>query len=101
MVLRQALEQVRIRDAQALERIRRPAPASETGDFADNVEAWIRGDNSRKVAILDFLSTHGRIDETPAHCEEASREFGVCHVNYGRNGDLWLEIDEGGNVLDL
>lgn len=92
MVLRTALEQVRASH---------PATTSETADFADNVEAWIKGDDSRENAILDFLRTHGRISDYPAYLEEASREHEVCHCNYGRNGELWLEIDAGGNILDV
>lgn len=92
MVLRTALEQVRGTPY---------ATTSETADFASAVEAWINGDDSKENQILDYLSTHGRTDGTPAYCEEASREHDVCHVNFGRDGLLWLEIDSGGNILDL
>lgn len=96
-MLKQALEQVRRCAIDPVPRIR----TSETADFAEAVEAWIDGDDSRETLILDFLATHGRTDGTPAYCEEASREHDVCHVNFGRNGERWLEVDRGGNVLDL
>lgn len=95
--LKQSLEQVR---RCAIDPVPR-ASTSETADFAEAVEAWIKGDDSKENPILDYLSTHGRTDGSPAYCEEASREHNVCHVNFGRNGERWLEIDAGGNVLDL